>query len=428
MSTFIALLPTVAEMDFVPGHGSSKPGYGLACFELLKTARYAPVVASILMLPLAGILVLDLTRAVSGPFCTMALADLGARVIKVEEPEHGDETRAWGPPFESGVATYFLGINRNKESIALDLKSEQGKKAVRAITAEADVVMENFRPGVADRLGLGFDDLAAINPRLIYASISGFGSEGPDREKPGYDLILQAVTGLMKVSAAPGGPPVKCGIPLADIMAASFASQAILAALYRRTRTGEGARIEISLVESLLAAMSAITASCLVAGKEPAPMGVGQSNISPYQIFQCKDDQIVIAVTNERIWQRFCGALERPGWLADPRFHGNGERNRNRAALVEEIHARLATAPAANWIEKLESAAVPCGGVQTVSQILNQRADIVVDVGGLKMVGNPMHIAGVETEYRRPPSLGEHTQAVLKEFEAGRPPKPGVLK
>jgi crotonobetainyl-CoA:carnitine CoA-transferase CaiB-like acyl-CoA transferase len=175
-------------------------------------------------------------------------------------------------------------------------------------------------------------------------------------------------------------------------------------------------RSKLPLVESLLAAMSAITASCLIAGKEPAPMGVGQSNISPYQIFQCKDDQIVIAVTNERIWQRFCTALGRLEWLTDPRFQGNGERNRNRAALVDEIRAVLATAPAADWIEKLEAAAVPCGGVQTVSQILNQRADTVVDVEGLKMVGNPMHIAGVESEYRRPPKLGEHTQAVLKEF------------
>ncbi len=349
----------------------------------------------------------------------MALADLGARVIKVEQPEQGDETRAWGPPFESGVATYFLGINRNKESVALDLKSERGRNAVLAIAAKADVVMENFRPGVAERLGLGFDDLAGVNPRLIYASISGFGQEGPDRGKPGYDLILQAITGLMKVSAAPGGPPVKCAFPVADIMAASFASQAILAALYRRTRTGEGARIEVSLVESLLAAMTAITASYLIAGKEPAPMGVGQSNIAPYRSFQCQDGEIVVAVTNERIWQRFCGALERPGWLTDNRFLGNAERTRNRTALAKEIHAVLANAPAAHWIEKLEAASVPCGGVQTVSQILEQQAGAVVDVGGLQMVGNPMHIAGVETEYRRPPELGEHTEAVLREFGVG---------
>jgi crotonobetainyl-CoA:carnitine CoA-transferase CaiB-like acyl-CoA transferase len=349
----------------------------------------------------------------------MALADLGARVIKVEEPEHGDETRAWGPPFESGVATYFLSINRNKESVALDLKSEQGREAVRAIAAKADVVMENFRPGVAERLGMGFDDLARINPRLIYASISGFGQEGPDRGKPGYDLILQAITGLMKVSAAPGGPPVKCGFPVADMMAASFASQAILAALYRRTRTGEGARIEISLIESLLAAMPAITASYLIAGKEPAPMGVGQSNIAPYQSFQCQDDQIVIAVTNERIWQRFCDALARPEWLIDGRFQGNAERTRNRTALAEEIHAVLATASAVHWIDKLKAASVPCGGVQTVGQILDQRDAAAVDVEGLKMVGNPMHISGIDTEYRRPPRLGEHTRAVLDEFGVG---------
>ena len=208
------------------------------------------------MQPLAGILVLDLTRAVSGPFCTMALADLGARVIKVEEPEHGDETRAWGPPFDAGDATYFLGINRNKESVALDLKTAPGREAVLAIAVRADIVMENFRPGVAGRLGVGYEVLSAVNPQIIYASVSGFGSAGNDSGKPGYDLILQAITGLMKVSAVPGGPPVKCAFPVADIMAASFASQAILAALYRRTQSGLGARIEISLVESLLAAMS----------------------------------------------------------------------------------------------------------------------------------------------------------------------------
>ncbi len=371
------------------------------------------------MHPLDGVLILDLTRAVSGPFCTMALADLGARVIKVEEPEHGDETRAWGPPFEADDATYFLGINRNKESVALDLKSQRGRAAVLAIAAKADVVMENFRPGVTDRLGLGFEALKAVNPRLIYASVSGFGSEGANRDRPGYDLILQAISGLMKVSAVPGGPPVKCAFPVADIMAASFASQAILAALYRRTQTGEGARIEISLVESLLAAMSAITASFLIAGKEPAPMGIGQANITPYQMFQCADGEIVIAVTNERIWQRFCEALGQPGWLADSRYQGNAERTRNRAALVAEIHSVLAGASAAEWIARLEAAAVPCGAVQTVPQMLGQRPDVVISAGDLRLVGSPMHFAGVETEYRRPPRLGEQTEAVLREFGVG---------
>jgi len=374
--------------------------------------------------PLAGITVLDLTRAVAGPFCTMCLGDLGARVIKIEEPGTGDETRHWGPPFVGDNSTYWLGLNRSKESVALNLKDPEDRRALKVLARQSDVVIENFRPSVAARLGVHYGALAPGNPRLVYASVSGFGQTGPERLKPGYDLIVQAMSGLMPVSAEPGGVPVKTGFPVADVIASLFAGQGILAALYRRERTGQGAYIEVSLIECLLAAMAPLTSAYLMAGKEPQPMGTAQPNIAPYQMFRCRDAPLVIGVTNDRIWERFCHALERPDWLADERYRGNRSRNAHRAVLVSAIESVLLERSAAEWLERLTQSEVPCAPVLTVAEILKHphiaARGILVEADGLKMVGNPMRFAGFEPEYKAPPALGQHTDQIRRYTEGER--------
>ncbi len=346
-------------------------------------------------LPLAGIRVLDFTRAVAGPFCTMMLADLGAEVTKVEEPGAGDETRQWGPPFHGDDSTYWLGLNRNKASIALNLKADQAQ--LRARIAEADVLVENFRPGVMDRLGFSYERLA--QPSLIYASVSGF---GPASTQPGYDLIIQALSGLMHTSALPGASVGKTSFPVADILASLFTSQAILAALFRRQRTGEGARIHVSLLESLLAGMSPLTSAALLAGVDPKPAGLGLANIVPYQVFDCADGQLAVGVPNERIWLRFCDTLDQPAWQTDPRFKGNSARVRHRDQLISLLTPLFATRSKADWQQRLTTAEIPCGAVQTVAEALRQITPWALEEGLLAMP-NPMHISGCDMPRRRPP-------------------------
>ena len=381
-------------------------------------------------LPLEGVLVLDLTRAVSGPFCTMLLGDLGARVIKIEEPGRGDETRHWGPPFLGSWSTYFLSINRNKESVALDLKSEEGRRAAQLLAARADVLIENFRPGVMERLGLGFAELALGNPRLIYASISGFGQTGPDRSKPGYDLIIQGMSGLMRASAGPEEEAVKVAFPVSDILTSLFAGQAILASLYRREKDGRGRYIEVSLLEGMLSAMCSLVTGTLLTGQEPERVGTAQHNIVPYQMFHCQDAPVVFGAPNERLWRRLCEALEQPQWLADPRYQSNAARNRRRAELVSEMEAVLRTRPASYWLERLEQRGVPCGPVCTISEALSlpqvaARGSVVecdhAELGRLRLVANPIRMAGIPFVYRVPPALGQDTKRILKEFHAGEP-------
>ena len=378
--------------------------------------------------PLADLLVLDLTRAVAGPFCTMMLGDLGARVIKIEEPGKGDETRQWGPPFVKGISSYYLAMNRNKESAAVDLKSKEGRELVEAIAAKADVLMENFRPGVLERLGLDYEKLSALNPRLIYCSISGFGQTGPDRLRPGYDLIVQALSGLMYTSAAEGEPPVKCAIPVADLMSGLFAGQAVLAALLERSRTGGGRYIEISLLESMLSAMTSVMAPALLTGKEPVRSGTAQPNIVPYQMFQCADAPIVAGAPNERLFPRFCAALERSEWLDDARFQGNANRNRHRAEVVGAIQEVLLTRTAAEWVQRFAQHDIPAAAVATVIQALanpqlTARGAIVEThhpkLGAIRQVANPMRLRGFEPDYRPAPELGDHTERITAEFLGG---------
>ncbi len=374
-------------------------------------------------LPLQGILVVDLTRAVAGPFCTMNLGDLGARVIKIEEPKTGDETRHWGPPFVQSESTYWLGINRNKESVTLDLKSPEGHAALLRILAKADVLIENFRPGVAERLGLSPE--ALHRPDLISVSISGFGQNGPGRHLAGYDMMIQAMSGLMTVSAYPGGPPVKCGFPIADVLTSLYAGQAIAAALYARTQDGLGRRIELALLDGLLAAMCSVTSSWLLARKEPAPMGAMQANIAPYQIFQCSDGMMVVGALNQRLWEGLCRALNRTDWLTDPRYADNKLRVQNRDTLAPLVEAELVRETRAHWMQVLEKEQVPCGPVWSIGEVLEsplvrERGSVIApehpQLGRLEIYANPTRIADTELAQAPPPLLGEHTEAVLREF------------
>lgn len=375
------------------------------------------------MAPLEDVLVLDLTRAVAGPFCTMLLGDLGARVIKIEEPRSGDETRHWGPPFLDGWSTYFLSMNRNKQSVAADLKSAEGRRLIEAIAPKADVVIENFKPGVAGRLGIGADTLRALNPRLIYASVSGFGQTGEQAGRPGYDIILQAVSGSMSASAPEGVDAVKVAFPVADILAALFTGQAILAALYAREKSGLGRRIEVSLFQGMLCAMSNLATGTLNTGQNPRRVGVAQPNIVPYQLFHTLDKPLIVGAPNERLWRRFCLAVGKQEWADDARFAGNRRRNENRDALVALIEDVLRSQPAAYWQQRFDEQEVPCGQVAPLSEALGQPYAGVMAVqheqlGRLHFPDNPMRLSGHEHRTHPPQPLGKDTAAVTAEFLA----------
>jgi crotonobetainyl-CoA:carnitine CoA-transferase CaiB-like acyl-CoA transferase len=375
--------------------------------------------------PLAGVQVLDLSRAVAGPFCTLILADLGARVIKIEEPESGDETRHWGPPFIHGESAYFLSLNRNKESVVLDLKHPSGRNALRKLIAKSDVLIQNFRPGVAERLGIDYEAVKLENPRLVYASVSGFGLTGPDRYRAGYDLIVQAMSGMMLASGADGEPAKAC-FPVADVLAAQFASQGIMAALYDREQHGCGTHVEVSLLESLLFAMSLHSTAWLLTGQNPEPQGTTQSSIVPYQLLHCQDKQLAVGVPNQRIWSRFCRALGRPDWAEDDRYRTNRDRCENRSSLIAEVEAIMRQRPAAEWVRTLDQYQVPCGPLLSVGEILESpqvtaRENIVeVDhslAGVVRLLANPMRYSNGPFEYRPPPVLGQDTRRVLAEFD-----------
>ena len=362
----------------------------------------------------------------------MLLGDLGARVIKVEEPRTGDETRHWGPPFVGRESVYFLALNRNKESVALDLKLSSDVAALRRLAAEADVVVQNFRPGVAERLGIDYKCLRTDNPRLIYASISGFGLTGPDRERPGYDLIVQAMSGMMLANGSEGEPAKVC-FPVADVLAGQFASQAILAALYESQRTGQGTHVEISLLESLLFAMSLQSTTFLLTGKSPAPQGAENSTVVPYQLLRCQDAPLAVSVPNDRIWRRFCDALGKPEWAEDERYRTNQSRTLNRATLIGDIEAIMGQRSSSEWTKILDQRQVPCGPLLSVAEIFQHpqllARDNVVEVdhptvGPLKLLGNPMRFVDRTMAYRSPPVLGQDTAKVLEELASEETTEP----
>ncbi|SEL87383.1 Crotonobetainyl-CoA:carnitine CoA-transferase CaiB [Nonomuraea pusilla] len=360
---------------------------------------------------LSGLLVADFSRVLAGPYATMLLADLGAEVVKVERPGAGDDTRAWGPPYAGGEATYFLAVNRNKRSIALDLRDPAGLETARALAARADVLVENFRPGTMDRLGLGHDALRPLNPGLVYCSITGFGS-GEGAGLPGYDLIAQAVGGLMSVTGEPGGPGTKAGVALVDVVTGLHAALGVLAALRHRDRTGEGQRVEVSLLSSLLSALTNHASAYAAAGVVPRAMGNRHPSIVPYEVFEAADRPIVIAAGNDRQFRALCEALERPGLAADPRFATNAGRVAARDVLVAELNAALAARTADEWFGLLTAAGVPCGPINDLAGAfsLAERLGLepAVEVDGVGQVADPIRLGATPPSYRRrPPRLGE---------------------
>jgi len=366
--------------------------------------------------PLSNLVVVDFTRAVAGPFATQLLADRGARVIKIEDPGLGDECRYWGPAFKAGESAYHMSLNRNKESVTLDLKSDLGKRAVVKLIAKADVVIENFRVGIAERLGFSWEAASTLNPRLIYASISGFRRDSEESERPGYDLIAQAMSGLMWANRMPNGDPFRVVYPITDITTGFYASHAILTALYEREQTGKGRRVWVSLVESLMSTMCAITPMQLISGEEPV-MGAA---IVPYQMFRASDGPLVAGTPNERIWARFAEALGRKDWLEDPRFADNKTRCENRQHVLAEIQATIGSMTRAECLERLARFDVPSGPILTVTEANESGRMKTIETdhpkaGQVRVPGNP--IEGLGAACNKPaPLLGEHTQKVLEEL------------
>ena len=371
------------------------------------------------MLPLEGLKVLDLSRVLAGPYATMALADLGADVIKVEHPERGDDTRHWGPPFAGGESAYFLSINRNKRSIGVDIKTEEGLERVRRLAADADVVIENWKRGALEGMGLGYGSLKEANPGLVYCSITGFGP-GPDEDRPGYDFLVQARAGIMGITGfpEPEGEPTKVGVAIADIVCGLHAATAILAALRRRAQTGEGCRIEVPLFESTLSWLANRGQEFLVSGEDRGRLGNGHPTIVPYQTFDASDRQIAVAVGNDAQFGRLCGALGLPDLADDERYATNPDRVANREELVETLQERFSEQTADEWVEKVREAGVPCGPVNALKDVFEDEhllgSGMLQDVehpaaGMLRMLASPVLVDGERPPVRRPPpTLGQH--------------------
>jgi formyl-CoA transferase len=375
--------------------------------------------------PLEGVRVLDFSRVLAGPYCTMMLGDLGADVIKVESPE-GDDTRRWGPPYQGSESAYYLCCNRNKRSIVLDLSTYQGRDIARKLALKSQVIVENFKIGVMENWGLGYEDLSRDNPALIYCSISGYGRTGPNAELPGYDYVLQGAGGIMSITGEPDGPPGKVGVAIVDLTAGMFALSSILAALRVRDLTGQGQRIDISLLDSHLAWLANVGSNYLVSGEVPQRYGNAHPNIVPYQAFQASDGWVILAVGNDRQWSRFCAAITRPDLAADHRFATNHERVSNRLTLIPILEQLFLTRTQAGWLSLLESCDVSAGPVNTVDRALSSpQAEArgmvqTVDhpgIGPLRMVASPLKLQGTPPTIRRhPPMLGEHTEEVLREL------------
>jgi crotonobetainyl-CoA:carnitine CoA-transferase CaiB-like acyl-CoA transferase len=372
------------------------------------------------MTPLQGVTVLDLTRVLSGPYCSMMLADMGARVIKIEQPGRGDDTRGWGPPFVNGESAYFLSINRNKESVTLDFKQPAGRAVLDRLIGRADVLVENFRPGTLARLGLDYPALAARHPRLVYCSISGFGQSGPRREEAGYDAVMQAEGGLMSITGPEGGPPFRLGVAIADIVSGMFAAQGITLALLARERTHRGQAVDVAMLDSVVALLSYQAGIYFATGASPAPIGNRHPTIVPYETFAAADGEFVLAIGNDDQWRRFCRVA---GLAEDERFATNRMRVVNYSALKPLLDERLGRESRQSWIDRLAAAGVPCGSVRNLREVfadpqLAERTMVPTlehaAAGVLKLLGTPIKLSDTPGAVRRPPPLlGEHTDTVL---------------
>jgi crotonobetainyl-CoA:carnitine CoA-transferase CaiB-like acyl-CoA transferase len=368
--------------------------------------------------PLDGIRVVDLSRVLAGPYCTMLLADLGADVVKIERPGEGDETRSWGPPYAGDEAAYFLAVNRSKRSVAIDLKHPRGRALVLDLCARADVVLENFRPGAAGRLGLDAASVRGRNPSVVYCSITGFGRHGA-RDRPGYDFVVQAESGLMAVTGEPDGPPTKAGVALVDVVTGLHAAVAILAALRRREATGEGEQIEVSLLDSAFSALVNVAQNALVTGEEPGRYGNAHPSIAPYQPFRAADGWIAVAAANDGLFARLSDVVGKPELAGDERFATNAARVRNRAELVPLLEAAFAARGADEWAAALDAAGVPAGKIRGVLEALRAAAPATVRVphptaGELELVAPPFVLeSSAPRDAAAPPLLGQHTREVL---------------
>ncbi|HET9372364.1 MAG TPA: CoA transferase [Vicinamibacterales bacterium] len=375
--------------------------------------------------PLSGITIVDLSRVLSGPYCTMLAADMGARVIKIESPAHGDDTRAWGPPFLEGESAYYLSVNRNKESVAVDLRSPEGRGIVADLIARADVVVENFRPGTLARGGLDYAAISSRFPAVIYVSISGFGQHGPRRDEPGYDAVAQAEGGLMSITGTPDGPAVRLGVAVADIATGMFAFQGMLLALIARGRSGRGQLVDVSLLDSVAALLTYQATKYLATGEVPARTGNRHMTIAPYDTFDAAGGVLVLAVGNDTQWQRLCDTLGLDAIGADPRFTTNAGRVVQYEALHALLSAAFRTRPLAPLVDRLRAAGVPCGAVRSIDEAMADpqiAARAMIDaidhptIGRLSLLGLPVKLSMTPGAVRTPPPrLGEHTAAVLRQ-------------
>jgi formyl-CoA transferase len=376
--------------------------------------------------PLEGIKVLDLSRVLAGPWCTQLLADLGAEVIKIERPGTGDDTRHWGPPWhgegDERVAAYFLSCNRGKKSAAIDFARPEGAELVRKLAAQADVLVENFKVGGLAKFGLDAATLRAVNPRLVYASITGFGQDGPYADRAGYDFIIQGMGGMMSITGLPdgepGGGPMRAGVAVADLFTGMYASVAILAALYRRERTGEGAHLDHALFDTQLAMLANQAENALISGEDPPRQGNTHPNIVPYQPFEAADQPIIIAVGNDRQFGRLAEICGHREWASDPRFATNEARVMHRSQIVALVSEAIRAKRAAEWLDQLEAAGIPAGPINSITQALAgvqaQHRQMVRTIAGIPLVGSPMRLDGERADSDLPPpALGEHTQEVL---------------
>ena len=382
--------------------------------------------------PLSGFTVVDLTRVLSGPYCTMVLADLGARVIKVEHPGKGDDTRHWGPPFLGKESAYFLSINRNKESVTVDFKPAEGRDVLEKLIARADVFVENFRPGTIARAGFGWDAVHQRHPRLVYASISGYGQTGPRTDEAGYDAVMQAEGGLMSVTGDPDRPGYRLGVAITDMVAGLYCAQGITAALLARERSGQGQRVDIGMLDTTAALLTYQAANWFATGRIPQRQGNRHATIAPYETFTTKDGEIVIAVGNDEIWKRFCAAAGLEELAADPRFTTNKDRMENYDSMRPPIDRAFRSKTNAEWVKILNDAGVANGEVRDIGQMLNDpqlAAREMVQtlmhptVGATRVIGAPIKFSENAASVRTPPPvLGQHTDAVLGElgYDAGR--------
>jgi crotonobetainyl-CoA:carnitine CoA-transferase CaiB-like acyl-CoA transferase len=378
------------------------------------------------MKPLEDIFVVDLSRILSGPVCTMALADMGAEVVKVEPPPAGDDSRQWGPPFIGGISTYFLSINRNKKSLGLNLKTPEGRRILSQLVERADVLIENFRPGVLDKLGFGYAAVSKMNPRTVYCSISGFGQTGPYRDRPGYDVIAQGESGMMDLTGQPDGPPTKLGASLADVVAGLYSVQGILLALLARHRTGRGQHVDVSLLDGMVSTLTYQALIYLSTGRSPKRMGSRHPSIVPYECFQAKDGFVNIGVTNQKQWDNFCRVLGFPELAADPRFETMKSRLAHYGELRPVIERVFSEMSRADVIARMSEAGIPAGPINTVGEIMEDpqilAREMIVQLthpeyGPLRVLGIPVKLSETPGVVENaPPRFGEHNGEVLSKL------------